>query len=134
MPASVFFDTSVLVYLVKGNDPRADVAEEMLSYGGVINVQILNEFTNVARKKLRMDWEEVRQGIAGICQLCEPVLPITLEIHKEGLRIAQRYGFHIYDSLIVAAAIEAGCSTLYSEDLQDGQIIGPLTIQNPFLA
>jgi predicted nucleic acid-binding protein len=61
-------------------------------------------------------------------------LHITLEIHKEGLRIAQRYGFHIYDSLIVAAAIEAGCSTQYSEDLQDGQIIGPLTIQNPVLA
>jgi predicted nucleic acid-binding protein len=57
-----------------------------------------------------------------------------VDTHDQALRIAERYGFQIYDSLIVAAALEAGCTTLYSEDMQDGQSIDTLTIRNPFAA
>ena len=56
----------------------------------------------------------------------------TPELYRGGLRIRARYGFSFYDSLIVAAALEAGCTTLYSEDMQDGQRIEGLTIRNPF--
>ena len=132
MSGEFFFDTTVLIYAVARNDPRAATAEELLANGGTVSIQVLNEFVAVARRKLRMPWEEVVEALATIRVLCAAPVAVTIDTHDAALRIAQRYGFHIYDSLIAAAAIEAGCTTLYSEDLQDGQIIGPVTIRNPF--
>jgi predicted nucleic acid-binding protein len=57
---------------------------------------------------------------------------VDVETHERGVDIAERWRFSIYDSLIVGAALRAGCSTLYSEDLQHGQTIDQLTIRNPF--
>lgn len=132
MSGESFFDTTVLIYAVASNDPRAATAEELLANGGTVSVQVLNEFVAVARRKLRMPWEEVLEALGAIRVLCAASVSLTIDTHNAALGIAQRYGFHIYDSLIVAAAIEAGCTTLYSEDLQHGQTIGPLTIHNPF--
>jgi predicted nucleic acid-binding protein len=133
MPDRAFFDTNVLVYAAAENDPRADQAEALLATGGVVSVQVLNEFVSVARRKMEMSWTEVTDAVAAILILCPSPIPITLEIHEGALRIAQHYGYGIYDALVAAAALEAGCSTLYSEDLQDGQIIDKhLTIRNPF--
>lgn len=132
MSGEFFFDTTVLIYAVARNDPRAAAAEELLARGGTVSIQVLNEFVAVARRKLRMPWEEIIEALGAIRVLCAASVAITIDTHDAALRIAQRYGFHIYDSLIVAAAIEAGCTTLYSEDLQHGQTIGPVTIRNPF--
>ena len=132
MPAKVFFDTSIILYIVSKDDWRAPIATDLLSGGGIISVQVLNEFVNVMRRKFRRDWDLVDEDVFDIRTLCNSILPVTLKTHEAGLRIARRYGFHIYDSLIVAAALEAGCSTLYSEDMQNGQIIESLTIRNPF--
>lgn len=61
-------------------------------------------------------------------------LPITVQLHESALKIAEQHGYNIFDALVLAAALEAGCTTLYSEDLHDGQIIaGGLTIRNPFV-
>lgn len=128
-----FFDTNVLVYSVGQKDERTETAEALLSAGGVVSVQILNELAAVARRKLGMSWEEITEALAAIRVLCSPV-PLTVETHDAALRIASRYGFHIYDALIVAAALEAECTTLYSEDLQADQVIdGTLMIRNPFI-
>lgn len=132
MRAERFFDTTVFIYAVARNDPRASVAEELLADGGVLSVQVLNEFVAVARRKLGMSWDELKEALGAIRTLCGSPAALTADTHDAGVRIAERYGFHIYDSLIVAAALEAGCSTLYSEDLQDGQRIDTLTICNPF--
>lgn len=133
MPAEVFFDTSIVVYAVKGDDPRAATAEALLASGGIISVQVLNEFVAVASRKLRMEWKEIHEALAYIRELCgKKVVTTTLDIHKSALGISQRYGYHIYDSLMVAAAHEMGCVTLYSEDMQHGQKIGSLRIVNPF--
>lgn len=132
MPADVFFDTSVLFYMVTSDDPRAEIAEKALRAGGVISVQVLNEFVSVARRKYAMEWKEIEAAISGIRLLCDSLVPLTINTHETGVYIAQRYGYSIYDSLHLAAAIEAGCTTLYSEDMQDGQTIGSLTICNPF--
>lgn len=132
MSVECFFDTAVLIYAVARNNPRAARAEELLANGGTVSIQVLNEFVAVARRKLRMPWEEVVEALAAIRVLCAAPVAITVDTHDAAIRIAQRYGFHIYDSLIVAAASEAGCTTLYSEDLQHGQTIGPVTIRNPF--
>ncbi len=133
MPAKDFFDTNVLIYAVGKNDPRAAKAEALLANGGIISIQSLNEFASVARRKLDMSWKEVKEFLDLICVLCPDPVPISLDTHRGALSIAEKYGYSIYDALIASAALEAGCKTLYSEDLQDGQIINrQLTIRNPF--
>jgi predicted nucleic acid-binding protein len=87
----------------------------------------------VARRKLGMPWKEVKEFVNLVCVLCPDPVPISLDTHKVAVAMAEKYGYSIYDALIASAALESGCKTLYSEDLQDGQIINrQLTIRNPF--
>lgn len=128
-----FFDTNMLLYLLSADSAKADRAEALLAQGGVLSVQVLNEFAAVASRKLGLSYPEIREMLAPIRTLCT-VDSVTLETHERGLQIAERYGFRLYDAMIIAAALIAGCQTLYSEDLQDGQIFeGELTIRNPFI-
>ena len=129
-----FFDTSALIYAFAEDDPRTEAAETILAGGGVVGVQVLNEFVAVAVGKLAMPWEEVLEALSAIRVLCPSPVPLTMETHNAALGIARRHGYHIYDSLVIAAALEASCSTLYSEDMHDGQVIDGLTIRNPFRA
>jgi predicted nucleic acid-binding protein len=134
MSGRAFFDTNILVYVVGQKDERTDTAEALLAGGGIISVQVLNELANVSRKKLRMSWEEIDEALAAVRVLCPSPLPLTIDTHDAGRRIAAKYGYSIFNGLIAASALEAECDTLYSEDLQDGQVIeGRLTIRNPFL-
>jgi predicted nucleic acid-binding protein len=133
MPVKDFLDTNVLIYAVAKNDPRASRAEALLASGGIVSIQSLNEFVSVARRKLGMSWKEVREFVDLICILCPDPISVSLDTHKAAMAIAEKYGYRIYDALVASAALEAGCKTLYSEDLQDGQIINrQLTIRNPF--
>lgn len=128
-----FFDTNILVYVVGQHDERTAPAEALLAGGGIVSVQVLNELAAVAHRKLRMSWEEITEALAAIRMLCPAPVPLTVETHDDALRLASRYRFHIYDALVVAAALEAECTTMYSEDLQSDQVIdGTLTIRNPF--
>lgn len=127
-----FLDTNVIVYAFGANDPRREAAQALLAQGAVTGVQVLNEFVAVARRKLRMDWNEVSAALSALGVLCPSPVPLTIGTHETALEIAQRYGFGIFDALIVAAAMEARCDTLYSEDMQDGQVIEGVTIRNPF--
>jgi predicted nucleic acid-binding protein len=134
MSDSPFFDTTTLIYAVSSDaDPRAAVAERLLADGGHLSVQVLNEFAAVARRKLEMSWDEISEALAAIRVLCEPAAPLTVQVHEKALKIAAEHGYHIYDALILSAALDAGCDTLYSEDMQDGQKIGAITIRNPFV-
>src|SRR3954471_3421482 len=126
-----FFDTNVLLYAVKPKDPRAERARLLLAEGGTISVQALNEFTNVARRKLGQPWDEINEKLGAVRVLCE-VKPLTVATHERALVLAERYGCPIYDALHLASALENGCSILYTEDLQHGQQIEGLTIRNPF--
>lgn len=133
MPGRAFFDTNVLIYALVKGDPRSKRAEELLAAGGVLSVQVLNEFVSVARRKILLSWSEVNEALQAIRVLCPSPLPITVDTHDGALEIAEKHGYGIYDALVVATALEAGCETLYSEDLQDGQTInGQVTIRNPF--
>jgi len=133
MPDKAFFDTNMLIYSIAQEDRRAPRAEELLAAGGVLSVQVLNEFVSVVRRKIRKPWKEVTEALEAIRILCPSPVPITIDTHETALRIAEEYGFGIYDALIAAAALEAECVTLYSEDLQDGRVIDDqLTIRNPF--
>jgi predicted nucleic acid-binding protein len=131
--ADTFFDTNVLLYLVSGDAVKADRAEELLTNGGSISVQVLNEFASVATRRYGVEIEKIREVLSVIRAVCS-IKPLDVETHELGLELAERYRYSIYDSMIVAAALRAGCSTLFSEDLQDGQKMGTLTIRNPCLA
>jgi predicted nucleic acid-binding protein len=114
------------------NDPRSDTAETLLAAGGVVSIQVLNEYVNVSRRKLALQWPEIEDALGVLRTLLEPPIPLTIELHEAALRLARDRGFAFYDSLIVAAAQRAGCRVLYSEDMQDGQTIEGLTVRNPF--
>jgi predicted nucleic acid-binding protein len=132
MSVSAFFDTNVLIYLVTKQDSKSAVAEALIVEGGMVSVQVLNEFVSVGRRKLGMTWDEITEALAAIRELCLPV-PVTIETHESALRIAADYNLNVYDALIAAAALQAGCGILYSEDLQADQLLeGRLTIRNPF--
>lgn len=130
--AADFLDSNILVYAFTA-DRRAAVAQALLQTRPVISVQILNEFTNVARRKLDMEWQEVRDAISALRVLCPTVLALDLATHDEALRIAERHGYSIFDAQVVASALQAGSDTLWSEDMHDGMVIdGRLRITNPF--
>ena len=134
MSGRAFFDTNVLVYILGQKDERTAKAEALAANGGVVSVQVLNELASVSHRKLGMSWEEIGGALAAIRDLCPAPIPLTLDTHDAGLRIAAKYGFPFYDALIAAAALEAHCTTLYSEDFQDGQLLeGRLTVRNPFV-
>lgn len=130
--AEQFFDTNVLLYLLSGDEAKADRAEALISQGGHISVQVLNEFSSIATRKLNMSYAELRQVLAPIRAVCT-VAPLTEETHELGLQLAERYRLSIYDAMIAAAAIIAQCTVLLSEDMQAGQRIDrTLRISNPF--
>lgn len=130
--AERFLDTNVLLYLLSAEGPKADRAEAELLEGGVVSVQVLNEFAAVALRKLGMSLAETREALGAIRAACA-VVPVTEQTHELGLDIAERYRLSVYDTMIAASALMAGCKTLLSEDMQDGQILErQLTIRNPF--
>lgn len=130
--ADTFFDTSVLLYLLSDDTAKADRVETLLSARGVVSVQVLNEFAVVALRKLKMPMSDVREILDTIRAVCA-VEPLTIETHDRGLAVCERYRFSLYDSMLVAAALISGAKIIYSEDLQDGQVIdSQLRVTNPF--
>lgn len=130
--AEAFFDTSVLLYLLSAEPEKADRVEELLVRRGAISVQVLNEFTAVATRKLGLSFAEIREVLGTVRAICH-THPLEVDHHDRGVEIAERYRFSFYDSIIIASALIAGCKTLYSEDLQHKQVIDKqLTVINPF--
>lgn len=130
--AGRFVDTNVLLYLASGDPQKADRAEAVLAQGGTISVQVLNEIANVLHRKMRMSWPDTHVFLEMIRALLT-VEPVTVATHEMGLVVSERYGLSIYDAMIAAAAILAGCDTLLSGDMQDGLVVDDrLRIANPF--
>jgi len=126
-----FFDTNIILYLLD-EGPKVEIAETLIANQGMISVQVLNEALVNCIRKAGMSWEEAGQFLDGIRQLCM-VADLTATTHDIGRALGMKYGFSVYDAMIVAAALEADCTTLYSEDMQDGLLVeGQLRIVNPF--
>jgi predicted nucleic acid-binding protein len=131
MPSS-FFDTNVLIYIASSDSMKADRAEAIVGSGGAISVQILNELANVARRKMRMSWQDTHAFLSLLRGLLD-VHSIAVETHETGLALAERYNLSIYDAMIAASALDADCDTLWSEDMQHGMVLDSrLRIVNPF--
>ena len=134
-----FLDTNVLVYWLQDSE-RAKTVDVLLERRCVISVQVLNELANVMRKKSPMNWAELTALSQSLTKICE-VRDLTFNTHQLAVALAERYQFKIYDANIVAAAAQANCTVLYSEDMQHGLSIkiptqfggGSMSIKNPFL-
>ena len=130
--AAPFLDTNIVVY-ASSHDRRSEIARTLVQNHFVISVQCLNEFANVARRKLLMSWEEIAEISALYRDLADEVVALDADLHVAALGLARRYGYSFYDASILAAAIKAGCKILYSEDMQSGQILDEgIEITNPF--
>ena len=129
---SAFFDTNILVY-AQQTGGKANRARALFASGGKLSVQVLNEFTAVSRRKQRRDWRAIAEAIDDVLTVVDPPLTLTHDLHTAARELAEEHGISFYDALIVASAIEAGCDTLFSEDMQHGRSIGGLAIINPFL-
>jgi predicted nucleic acid-binding protein len=131
MPGS-FFDTNVLVYVASGDPAKAGRAEAIIGSGGAISVQVLNELANVARRKMRLSWQETH-ALLSLLRGLLIVHPITVEMHETGLTLAESYGLSTFDAMIAASALHADCDTLWSEDMQHGMMLdGRLRVVDPF--
>jgi predicted nucleic acid-binding protein len=128
-----FIDSNVLLYLLSDDQSKADRVEALLLEPSVISVQVLNEITSVARRKLNKTWNELDEWLGTLREICE-VEALTEDTYDQGRRICERYQLSFFDSMIAAAALLGQCRTLHSEDMQDGLIIdGTLLVKNPFL-
>ncbi|HKE29351.1 MAG TPA: PIN domain-containing protein [Bryobacteraceae bacterium] len=132
MKGRVFVDSNVLVYAFTEDDRSARARGLLKAEAVVWSVHVLNEFVHVARRKLSREWKEILVTLALLESVYATPAPVTAVTQRMALGIAQRYGYHIFDSLVIAAALEAECDTLYSEDMQHGQRIDGLVIRNPF--
>jgi predicted nucleic acid-binding protein len=129
----VFFDSNILIYAFTADDKRQPQALALLEDGGMISVQCLNEFATVMRGKRRWNWPQIRESLILIVAICDEPIPVDRDTHAAAIDLAERYHIAVYDALIAAAALGAGCDTLYSEDMHDGLMIdGRLRIVNPF--
>ena len=132
MSGDSFLDTNVLIYAFSDDAAKAERAAHALAAGGTISVQVLNEFVNVCRKKLKLDWKEIEERLAVVRALVSEVVAVSIDTHEKALELAQDCGFSFYDALIVAAAVALNCTELLTEDMQDGRVVRHLTIRNPF--
>lgn len=117
-----FFDTNVVLYALSNDPARKERVADLLCQGGILSTQVLMESANVMRRKWKhseADIEFFWDSLIGIC----PIQTIDLETLRQALKIVHTYGFSVYDSLIVATALQAHCNILYSEDMQHRQKI-----------
>ena len=133
---TAFIDTNVLIYGQEAG-AKSETARRVILAGGVISVQVLNEFAAVLRRKFGLEWTVIADSLADVRTALDPVRPIGVEIHTSAVALARSHGFSFpgfsfHDALIVASALDAGCETLLTEDLQAGRRVNGLTIVNPF--
>ena len=130
--ASAFLDSNVVLYLMSADGSKAERAESLLNASPVVSVQVLNEVANVSRRKLSLSWNEVADLLAAVRAHCT-VEPLTVATHEQGIALAREFSLSLYDAMIVASALAANCTTLYSEDMQHGLVVDRrLKIRNPF--
>jgi|SRR5882724_1338193 len=139
MSGRYFLDTNIFVYSFDASSPaKASQAKKLIrsateTHAGMVSYQVVQEFFNVALRRFAkpMSTEDAEQYLSVTFR---PLLSVhsSPALYGDALRIAARFRLPWYDSLIVASAIEGQCDVLYSEDFQNGQQFGPLTISNPF--
>ena len=132
----IFIDTNVFVYAMLGQDPskmrraRALLAELRQAEAGVLSLQVLRELASVLYRKSGWPDALVRKAVEEVMEF--RCVRESMETLKRGMTLKARHGLQFYDALVVAAAEEAGCDTVYSEDMGNGAVYGGVRVVNPF--
>ena len=133
MPAADFLDTNILIYSATPESDHARAADAVIAAGGVVSVQVLNEFVNTMSRKYKASWSTITAFLEGV-RLVLTVTPLDEATHLAALRLIDRYKLQWWDALIVASALQAGCTRLITQDMHAGLVLdGRLTIMNPFV-
>lgn len=135
MPAAerIFIDSNIVLYALDADQQKRELAWRLLFSRPYISLQVVNECSNVLNRKRQWQVRDIAQALDKILRFVSVEYSDIATI-RLAWKLQERYRFSYYDSLILAAALSAGCSTLYSEDMQHEQVIeGRLTIVNPFL-
>ena len=131
-----FIDSNVFIYAADSKNPvKRSISRKLISVAVAsgrykINVQVLNEFSSVAYRKLGLTVDEIKAYLEMFRAL--PVLPVSADVTEKGLDVMNRYGLQFYDSLLLVSASESGCDEFISEDLNDGQVYDGILCRNPF--
>jgi len=136
MPDKVFIDTNILIYAYSTTElNKRNITFTILeSYSIVISVQVINEFIWIMNRKFNINYDKLEVLVDRFWEKFEVSLINKFSIEK-ALKIAQDYKYSYWDSLIIASALENECSILFTEDMQDGQVIeGRLRIKNPYVS
>jgi len=132
MQDSVFLDTNILLYLLSDDKNKKDVAKKLFKNDHYISIQVLNEFSNVSLKRFKLSIQDTKNLIEVISKKSK-IVPYSEQTILSALNLKERYKYQFYDCLILATALENSCNILYSEDMQDQQMIeNKLQIINPF--
>ena len=139
MSDRAFLDTNILVYAYDQNESRKQaIAQQLIIHGIekenlILSVQVLGEFFNVVTRRIPqpMAPDEAKEIIATISIL--PVQEIDLAMVNRAIGTHRRYQISYWDALIVSAAERAGCTSIFSEDLSDGQMYHSIEVLNPFI-
>jgi predicted nucleic acid-binding protein len=140
MSVECFIDTNLFIYQLEASDERKSATADRIISKGIefrnacISFQVVQECLNTVLRKaeIPLSTDETKQYLDNVLAPLYRV-SASISIYRRALDLQVRYRYGFYDSLIFAAALDAGCTRLYSEDLQDGQRIEGLTIENPFL-
>lgn len=134
MSANVFLDTNIILYTYSADElEKRKIAQTLIvDQKTIISTQVIQELINVLRKKFGYEYSSILPVVEEVCTN-SMLYTNTFSTIKRGMAIAAQYKYSFYDSLIIAAAIEANCSILYSEDLHNTQRIDTLEIRNPFM-
>ena len=134
MTAKCFSDTNIVLYTIGQDGRKAGIARGIVAVRPMVSAQVVNEAINVCLRKLGFDREKAYAFAPSIMRRAD-VLPIDEATIRKSAELAIRYQLSNWDALIVAAAMLAGCDTLYSEDMQNGQVFEErLAVVNPFLS
>ena len=135
MKDSVFIDTNIILYSYSQTEiEKATIANRLIfeDQNCVISSQVINETINILYKKYKLQSEQIEDVILELDNSFK-ICSFSIKTQVKALRIKEKYKYQYYDSLIIATAIESGCSVLYSEDMQHNQNIeNKLLIVNPF--
>jgi predicted nucleic acid-binding protein len=128
----IALDTNILIYNHSEDDNKWNITNDLLALRPVISTQVLSEYLNVLKRVLSLPKKE----LLNLCMKTVShgdIYPVGIATLKTAERIIRRYDFQLFDGIIVAAAVEAGCEVLYSEDMQHNMTVEKqLRIINPF--
>jgi predicted nucleic acid-binding protein len=128
----VTLDSNIAIYALSKGE-KADQADKILQSVDFLSIQVLNEYANVARRKLGYSWQDIATDIDLLKVAGKQIVPVDQSSNRNAIRLAERYMLEFYDALLIAVALANGASKLYSEDMHHGLIVdSQLTIINPF--